>query len=46
VVAESLLPVDGFLPIRKVEPDPHLLDEVHADADTSRRWHDRLWAVS
>lgn len=45
VVAEPLLPVDGFLPVRRVQPDPALLEAVAADTETSVRWAGRLARV-
>jgi O-succinylbenzoate synthase len=44
VSSTPLLPVDGMLPVRRVEPDR--LDEVAADADTAARWAARLAAVT
>jgi len=46
-VAESLRPVDGWLPVprRAPEPDPALLDAVAADEPTTARWLDRLARV-
>jgi O-succinylbenzoate synthase len=43
VASEPLLPVDGSLPV--VRPAPDRLAEVPADADTERRWRERLAAV-
>jgi O-succinylbenzoate synthase len=43
VTTESLLPVDGMLPVRRVQPDLAL---VHADATTRAAWTDRLQAAS
>jgi O-succinylbenzoate synthase len=42
VTAEPLLPVDGALPVRRVEPDPGL---VTAGPDVEQWWQDRLRAV-
>lgn len=44
VCSEPLLPVDGFLQVRRVDPD--LRANVLADEATTRRWHDRLAAVT
>ena len=38
------LPVDGFLPVRR--PDPDRIDDVAADAGTDARWAARLAAVT
>jgi O-succinylbenzoate synthase len=38
VTADSLLPVDGMLPVRRVEPDPDL---CRADDETDRWWVQR-----
>ena len=43
VTTDSLLPVDGHLPVRRVEPAPAL---VHADEQTTTWWLDRLQAAS
>jgi o-succinylbenzoate synthase len=43
VTADSLLPVDGHLPVRRVEPDPAL---VRADASTTGWWLDRMRAAA
>lgn len=43
VTAEPLLPVDGHLPVRRVEPDRAL---VHADEATTQWWLDRLQAAA
>jgi O-succinylbenzoate synthase len=45
VVADSLLPVDGFVSVRRVEPDPARMDAVRADEATAERWDDRLRAA-
>lgn len=45
VVAEPLLPVDGILPVRRVQPDPALLDAVRADATRSAVWEERMSRV-
>jgi O-succinylbenzoate synthase len=44
VTREPLLPVDGFLPVRTVEPDEDSLRAVAADPVTSARWGQRLTA--
>ncbi|HET7310569.1 MAG TPA: o-succinylbenzoate synthase [Mycobacteriales bacterium] len=43
VTADPLLPVDGHLPVRRVEPDPAL---VHADEETTTWWLDRMRAAA
>jgi o-succinylbenzoate synthase len=43
VSSEPLLPLDGALPV--VRPVPDRLAETVADADTERRWRERLAAV-
>jgi len=45
VVAEPLLPVDGFLPVRRVEPDPKLLDAARADETRTAMWEERMARV-
>jgi O-succinylbenzoate synthase len=45
VVAEPLLPTNGFLPVRRVSPAPELLDAARADADRTRVWEERLSRV-
>lgn len=48
VVAERLLPVDGALPVRRVEPDPAALAAAAAPDDVRERWlarYDRLTAL-
>ncbi|MEV0286645.1 o-succinylbenzoate synthase [Kribbella sp. NPDC050820] len=45
VVAEPLLPVDGFLPVRRVQPDPALLDAARADATRTAVWEERMSQV-
>ncbi len=44
VSSEPLVPVDGFLSVRSVDPD--LRADVAADEDTTKRWYQRLAAVS
>jgi O-succinylbenzoate synthase len=43
VTSTPLLPVDGALPVARPEPD--LLAQVAADAETEARWRARLDAV-
>jgi len=43
VCSEPLVPVDGFLPVRSVNPDRR--GDVAADAATTRRWSERVAAV-
>jgi O-succinylbenzoate synthase len=45
VVAEPLLPVNGFLPVRRVQPDPALLEAARADADRTAVWEERMSRV-
>ena len=45
VVAEPLLPVDGFLPVKRVQPDPVLLDAAHADQTRTAVWEERMTRV-
>lgn len=42
VTEEPLVPVDGTLPVRTVQPDPALLDELAAPAERRAWWTDRL----
>jgi O-succinylbenzoate synthase len=44
VASDRLVPVDGALAVRAVEPDR--LDDVAADPDTDRRWRARLDRVA
>jgi O-succinylbenzoate synthase len=37
-----LLPRDGFIDVRRVEPDEWLLDRYAADADRTAWWLERL----
>jgi o-succinylbenzoate synthase len=46
VVADSLLPIDGFLPVRRVAPDAAKVDVVRADVAAEERWRERLRAVA
>jgi o-succinylbenzoate synthase len=43
VTTDPLLPVDGFLPVRAVAPDPSL---VHADDDVRAHWLARMQAAA
>jgi O-succinylbenzoate synthase len=47
VVADSLVPVDGTLPVQTVSPAPDetLLERFAADDDRARWWHERLARV-
>jgi len=45
VVAEPLLPVDGFLPVRRVQPDPALLAAARADETRTAVWEQRMTRV-
>lgn len=45
VVADPFLPVDGFLTVRRPEPDPALLAAAAASPATTRRWRERIAAV-
>ena len=45
VTTEPLLAKDGFLPVRRVVPDPELLQQARADADRTRVWEERLSRV-
>jgi o-succinylbenzoate synthase len=45
VVAQPLLPVDGFLPVRAPSVDPHALDLLGATADRVGHWQARLAEV-
>ncbi|HEY8455041.1 MAG TPA: o-succinylbenzoate synthase [Actinopolymorphaceae bacterium] len=45
VVANPFVPVDGFLPVVRPEPDPELLAAATADDATRDRWLDRLARV-
>ena len=42
---EPMHPVDGSLPVRAVAPSPAELDAARANAETERRWEQRLAAV-
>jgi o-succinylbenzoate synthase len=45
VVADPLLPVDGFLPVRRVQPSPELLAAAEADPAAAAAWNARLARV-
>jgi o-succinylbenzoate synthase len=45
VVTEPLLPVDGFLPVRRVQPDQALLAAARADATRTAVWEERMIRV-
>lgn len=44
VTTESLVPVDGALPVRHVTPDPDLLDRFAASPERVQWWRDRVSA--
>lgn len=43
-VADPVAPVDGFLPVRPVAPDPARLEALRAPADRRQWWIDRVRA--
>jgi O-succinylbenzoate synthase len=43
-VAEPMTPVDGYLPVKPVAPDPARLDALAAPADRRQWWIDRIKA--
>jgi len=45
VVADPLLPVNGFLPVRRVQPDAALLSAAEATPATTAVWRQRLARV-
>ena len=45
VVAEPLLPVDGFLPVKRLTPDPVLLDAARANEARTAVWEERMARV-
>ena len=45
LVDDSLLPVDGCLPVRRPAPSPALLAAAEADPETRERWSGRIAAV-
>jgi o-succinylbenzoate synthase len=46
LTAAPMTPVDGRLPVRRVEPDPELLAAARADLSTDARWRHRLAACA
>jgi o-succinylbenzoate synthase len=46
IVAEPLLPIDGFLSVRRVAPDAAKVDIARADVAAEQRWRERLRAVA
>lgn len=44
LAAAPMRPVDGRLAVRRVDPDPDLLEAAAADAETTARWQQRLAA--
>lgn len=44
VAGDQMSPVDGYLDVRRVEPDPDLLAAALADGPTTARWSGRLAA--
>ncbi|WP_084671037.1 o-succinylbenzoate synthase [Sporichthya polymorpha] len=45
VVADPFLPVDGYLTVRRPEPDPARLEALAASPETAARWRERIAAV-
>jgi O-succinylbenzoate synthase len=45
ITTEPLLPRDGHVPVRRVEPDPALLERHRATAQREAWWHARLGRV-
>ncbi|GGC86841.1 o-succinylbenzoate synthase [Tersicoccus solisilvae] len=45
VVTDPLRPVDGYLDVRDVEPDPERLEALAAGPERERWWRDRLTRV-
>ncbi|TDD23448.1 O-succinylbenzoate synthase [Kribbella turkmenica] len=45
VVADPLLPVDGFLPVKRVQPDTALVNAARADVARTAVWEERLSRV-
>ena len=45
VASGPLLPVDGFLPVRRVTPDPARLAASAADPSVESRWQGRFGRV-
>lgn len=46
VTDDPLLPVQGFLPVRRVAPSTDALAATRADGETQRRWYERVRAVA
>lgn len=46
VAADPLIPVDGHLPVGRVEPEAEALRRCRADAATTVRWQDRMGAMT
>ena len=46
VTDDPLLPVQGFLPARRVAPSTDALAAMRADGETQRRWYERVRAVA
>ena len=42
VAVTPLVPVDGFIDVRRVEPDGRVFDDHAASVDRTQRWMDRL----
>ncbi|WP_329003714.1 o-succinylbenzoate synthase [Kribbella sp. NBC_00709] len=45
LVAKPLVAVDGFLPVKRVVPDPELVEAARADAERTAVWEERLMRV-
>ncbi|RZU19761.1 O-succinylbenzoate synthase [Kribbella rubisoli] len=45
LVTEPLAAVDGFLPVKRVVPDAHLVEAALADAERTKVWEERLMRV-
>ena len=45
VVTSPLVPVDGYLPVGRVDVDDKAFDAVAADDETESRWQARLASV-
>jgi o-succinylbenzoate synthase len=45
VVTEPLQPVDGAIDVRRMTPEPALMDRVSAEPELAGRWRDRLARV-
>lgn len=46
VTDDPLLPVQGYLPVRRVAPSTDALAATRADGETQRRWYERVRAVA